>query len=211
MVRCTSDSSFTTTKELVWTVVPSEPHTQDNASFAERSPKPGNPELETRCRVAVEQDLTQRRTRSSNMRHSPRHIRQRQATPAEVPPSDEEAVWAVANRAPARAGGAQGRRRQPRGDARIAEDEQNRDVTAIVHWGDRDEGGRYWRVQVPEREMVIPDNLEERVARLGNGTVEYVPASLLTRFAVGWAECLEGGWQAATCGPDWAEAGRGSS
>ena len=90
-------------------------------------------------------------------------------------------------------GGAQGRRRQPRGDARVAEDEPNRDVSALVHWGDRDEGGSFWRVQAPEREVVIPEGLELRAANLGNGSLEYAPASLLTRFAIGWAECLEGG------------------
>ena len=41
--------------------------------------------------------------------------------------------------------------------------------------------------------MAIPEGLETRVASLGNGTLEYVPAALLTRFAIGWAEGLEGG------------------
>ena len=83
-------------------------------------------------------------------------------------------------------------RRQPRGDARVADDEQARDATALIHWGDRGEGGRYWKLAVPERHMAVPEDLEKRAANLGNSTLEYVPAALLTRFAVTWAESMEG-------------------
>ena len=105
LVRCTSDSSLITTKELVWTAEPLEMHTQGSATFAEKSPKPGSPESEIRCQVAVEQDLTQRRTHSSNTRHNPRHSREWQVNPAEIPSVDKEVGWTVVNRAPARAGG----------------------------------------------------------------------------------------------------------
>lgn len=59
-------------------------------------------------------------------------------------------------------------------------------------WGDRAEGGAYWRIKAPGREVAVPHDLVARVTELGNGTCEHVPMCLRDRFAITWAESIEG-------------------
>ena len=63
---------------------------------------------------------------------------------------------------------------------------------AVSIWGERDEGGRFWRLAAPSRDYDAPSDMVERVQALGNNTVEHIPLVLRTRFALAWAECLEG-------------------
>ena len=84
---------------------------------------------------------------------------------------------------------AHGNRRGP-----VAQDEDPAPRAANLgsSWGDREHGGRFWRFAPPTRDVVIPNDLVERVAALGNNTVEHIPDKVLARVSACWAEWLEG-------------------
>ena len=66
------------------------------------------------------------------------------------------------------------------------------EAVSDARWGDRAEGGSYWRVRAPAREVAVPNDLEPRTQALGNGTCEHIPMSLRDRYATTWAEAIEG-------------------